>query len=201
MSDCKKIAFFDFDGTITTKDSLLEIIKFQKGNLSFYLGFLWHAPWLIAYRLNIIANDTVKQKILKYFFGGMKATDFQKACDDFAAARLPGIVRGEALREIRKHQAAGVEVVIVSASACNWIRKWSEALSLELICTALEITDGRITGRLTGRNCHGEEKVRRIRERWNLDEFEEIYAYGDTEGDRPMLALATQSYYKPFRNP
>ncbi|MFI5125150.1 MAG: HAD-IB family hydrolase [Chitinophagales bacterium] len=200
MSDCKKIAFFDFDGTITTKDTLLEVIQFQKGKYSFYRGFLWHAPWLIAYKLKLISNELVKQKILKYFFGGMEESVFQNACDGFAEAKLPTLIRAGALNEIRKLKAAGVEVVIVSASAGNWIRKWSDTLSLELVSTSLEIVNGRITGRLKGKNCHGAEKVRRIRERWNLNEFGEVYAYGDTQGDQPMLSLATKSYYKPFRN-
>ncbi len=66
-----KIAFFDFDGTITTKDTLLEIIKFQKGKRAFYIGFLLHGPWLLAYKLKLFPNDAVKQKILTYFFAGM----------------------------------------------------------------------------------------------------------------------------------
>ena len=177
MSDCKKIAFFDFDGTITTKDTLLEIIRFQKGTLSYYTGFLLHAPWLLAYKLKLIPNDTAKQQILKYFFGGMKEQDFQRACDAFAETRLPHLIRPGALKEIGKLKATGVEMVIVSASAGNWIRKWSDSLSLELVSTTLEIKDAK----------------------WNLNEYAEVYAYGDSGGDKPMLALATKSFYKPFR--
>ena len=67
----RKIAFFDFDGTITTKDSLLEIIKFQKGIPAFYTGLFFQLPWLIAFKIKIIPNDAAKQKMLTYFFGGM----------------------------------------------------------------------------------------------------------------------------------
>jgi phosphatidylglycerophosphatase C len=45
----RRIAFFDFDGTITTKDTLLEIIKFQKGTLRFYTGFLLCSPYIAAW--------------------------------------------------------------------------------------------------------------------------------------------------------
>jgi HAD superfamily phosphoserine phosphatase-like hydrolase len=102
------------------------------------------------------------------------------------------------LGEIRKLKAENTEIVIVSASAGNWISAWSDSLLLKLVSTSLEIKDGRMTGRIEGKNCHGQEKVRRIREKWNLDEFGEIYAYGDSEADKPMLALATKSFYKPF---
>ena len=52
----KAIAFFDFDGTITTKDTLLEFIRFSKGRFRFYLGFLLYSPYLIAYKIKLIAG-------------------------------------------------------------------------------------------------------------------------------------------------
>jgi phosphatidylglycerophosphatase C len=195
----KKIAFFDFDGTITTKDTLLEIIKFQKGRTSFYFGFILHAPWLIAYKLNWLSNNMAKQKILTYFFAGMDERVFQEKCDLFAENILPGIIRPGALSEINLLRSLNFEIVVVSASAGNWIRKWSESLSLQLIATKLKVKGGLITGEFDGGNNHGEQKVFNIRELWNLNEYEEIYAYGDSSGDKPMMGLATKSFYKPFR--
>jgi phosphatidylglycerophosphatase C len=194
-----KIAFFDFDGTITTKDTLLEIIKFQKGKLPFYMGFLFHAPWLIAYKLKLLPNDQAKQKMLIYFFGGMPEPVFQEACDLFAEKKLPGLIRPRALEEIGQLRKNGFEIVVVSASAGNWLRKWTDSLGLKLIATRLEVKNGLMTGRIDGKNCYGEQKVFRIREQWNLSEYNEVYAYGDSSGDGPMLALATRSFYKPFR--
>jgi phosphatidylglycerophosphatase C len=195
----KKIAFFDFDGTITTKDTLPEIIKFQKGKTAFYIGFLLHAPWLIAYKLNLFPNDQAKQKILIYFFGGTPELDFQKKCDLFAERKLPGLIRPGALTEIERLRGLGFELVIISASARNWLTAWTSRLSLKLIATRLEVIKGLVTGRIAGKNCHGDQKVFCIREQWDLSEYEEIYVYGDSAGDKPMLALATKSFYKPFR--
>jgi HAD superfamily hydrolase (TIGR01490 family) len=149
--------------------------------------------------MKLMPNDRAKQRVLKYFFGGMKAYDFQAACDDFASTRLPQLIRPRALQEMKKLKAGNVEIVIVSASAGNWIRKWSDSLSLELISTSLEIKDGLLTGKIAGNNCYGEEKVRRIRASYDLSRYETIYAYGDTPGDRPMLTLAGHAFYKPFR--
>jgi phosphatidylglycerophosphatase C len=56
-----------------------------------------------------------------------------------------------------------------------------------------------VTGRIEGKNIHGEQKTVSIREQWNLQEYAEIYAYGDSDSDKAMLALATKSFYKPFR--
>ncbi len=157
----KKIAFFDFDGTITTKDTLLEIIKFQKGRTSFYFGFILHAPWLIAYKLNWLSNNLAKQKILTYFFAGMDEQDFQEKCDLFAEKIIPGIVRPGALSEINVLRSRDFEIVVVSASAGNWISKWSESLSLQLIATKLEVKNGLITGKIEGENNHGVQKARK----------------------------------------
>jgi HAD superfamily hydrolase (TIGR01490 family) len=195
----KKIAFFDFDGTITTKDTLLEVIKFQKGKIAFCTGFLLNTPWLIAYKLNLIPNDQAKQKILTYFFAGTAEWVFQEKCDLFADRKLPELIRPAALTEIEQLRTLGFEMVVISASAGNWIRNWTNRLSLKLIATKLEVKNGLITGGIEGKNCHGEQKVACIREQWNLSEYKEIFVYGDSSGDKPMLALATKSFYKPFR--
>jgi phosphoserine phosphatase len=63
----------------------------------------------------------------------------------------------------------------------------------------MEVADGKITGMFEGMNCHGEEKVLRIKKHLDPQEYTLIYTYGDTKGDRPMLALGTHSHYKPFR--
>jgi phosphatidylglycerophosphatase C len=195
----RTIAFFDFDGTITTKDTLLEFIKFSKGRFRFYLGFALNSPWLIALKLKLISNQKAKEKILAWFFRGNSLPVFQDTCNQFAAQILPGLIRPKALHEIDLLRKKDATIVIVSASPENWIRPWAESNSLELIATRLQVIDLTLTGKIAGRNCHGEEKVARIGESVQLPDYEQIYAYGDTGGDKPMLRLAHHSFYKPFR--
>jgi phosphatidylglycerophosphatase C len=195
----KRIAFFDFDGTITTHDTLLEIIKFYKGRFRFYLGFIINAPFMIAWKAGIISNQAAKEKVLWYFFGGLPENNFQQRCDEFARTRIPLLLRSKALHEIEKLKTAGTEIVIVSASAENWITAWCRENGFRLAGTKLQIKNGLLTGKIEGRNCHGEEKVNRIHAAFNLSQYDEIYCYGDTKGDKPMLELATFSFYKPFR--
>jgi phosphatidylglycerophosphatase C len=196
----RKIAFFDFDGTITKKDTLLELIKFQKGKAGFYAGFLLYSPVLLAYKTGIISNDRAKQEILKFFFGGMPVALFQDKCDAFVREALPALIRPGALTEIDRLKNEEVEIVVVSASAGNWLSQWVNGQGLELISTVLETKNGLVTGRIEGKNCHGEEKVRRIHASRDLSRYDDIYAYGDSAGDKPMLSLATRAYYKPFRD-
>ncbi len=193
------IAFFDFDGTITTHDTLLEVIKFHKGSFRFYLGFIINAPYLLAYKAGIISNQTAKEKVLHYFFGGMQLPAFQQQCDAFAGTAMRSFIRPKAMEEIQRLKAAGTVVVIVTASAENWLHQWCLANNLSLLGTKLEAVNGRLTGKIDGRNCHGEEKVHRIRTGFDLSQYDEIFCYGDTKGDKPMLRLATFSFYKPFR--
>ena len=96
----KGIAFFDFDGTITKKDTLLEFIKFYKGNFNFYFGFLLHAPWLLAMKFKLLSNQSVKEKILKYFFSNENEEHFREKCTAFHQKILPALIRPGAINEI-----------------------------------------------------------------------------------------------------
>jgi HAD superfamily hydrolase (TIGR01490 family) len=195
----QRIAFFDFDGTITTRDTLLEFIKFYKGTGYFYLGFLLYSPLLLAYKLKIIPNYVAKQKVLQFFFGGENIQSFQNKCDEFSGAILPRLIRPKALKEIEKLKTLNATIVVVSASAENWIKKWAADNELNLIGTRLAVANNKITGSIDGKNCYGDEKVCRIKQHYDLYLFKEIYCYGDSGGDTAMLNLATYRFYKPFR--
>lgn len=195
----KGIAFFDFDGTLTRRDTLIEFIRFSKGTSRLVLGFLRHAIYLLAFKMKLVSNQAAKEKILQFYFHGTGVEEFNSLCRQFATQRLPQLVRPKAMAEVKKLQNEGYQVVVVSASPENWIREWADSIDVQLIASQLEVIDGRITGKLLGRNCYGEEKVRRILEKHSMKDYEVVYAYGDTRGDLPMLKLATNSFYKPFR--
>lgn len=196
----KGIAFFDFDGTITSSDTLLEFIKYVHGTPKFLAGFLLNMPYLLAYKLQLISNQAAKEKVLAFFFKGMSSTAFQNQCDAFARDIIPALIRPAALKEIQQLQEKEFTVVIVSASPANWIKNWSASVNASLLATNLVVKDDKLTGKIQGNNCHGREKVRRINAAFQLTDYQEIYAYGDTSGDQPMLALAGHAFMKPFRS-
>lgn len=101
-----------------------------------------------------------------------------------------------ALERIAWHKGRGDVVVVVSAALDVYLEPWCRALGVDVICTRLEVRDGRRTGRYLRGDCCGNEKARRIRERYTLSEFETVYAYGDTEEDRAMLAMADRQYFQ-----
>lgn len=116
----------------------------------------------------------------------------------YVKQRLPKILRPAGLQKLKWHQAQGHQIVIVSASTDYWLKPWTLGMGFELLATQLEINDNQLTGCYLGENCHGDEKVHRIKAAYDLAKFDEIYAYGDTSGDKPMLALAHHAFYKPF---
>ena len=195
----KQIAFFDFDGTITTKDTLLEFIKFCKGKRAFYTGFVLNAPYLLAYKAKLISNQKAKERILGYFFHNTTTAQFTAYCKDFAIQVLPKLIREKAKEEIETLKSKGFEVIVVTASAEDWVRPWTDAMQIGLIGTKLQLVKEKITGKIQDINCHGEEKVKRIKAKYKLDEYQVIHAYGDTSGDHAMLKIAHEKYYKPFR--
>lgn len=194
----KEIAFFDFDGTITTKDTLLEFIKFSRGNFRFLLGFLLNGHYLVAYKLKLISNQSAKEKILQFFFKNTSFEKFKEYCSEFSKNILPKLMRPKALLEIQKLQQKGCIVVVVSASPENWISDWAKKMEVHVIASKLEVKDEKLTGKIFGKNCHGNEKVRRILEQYFITGYDVVYAYGDSKGDLPMLKLATEPFYKPF---
>ncbi|MDP9081178.1 MAG: haloacid dehalogenase-like hydrolase [Bacteroidota bacterium] len=194
-----KIAFFDFDGTITTKDTLLEVIKYQKGKAGFYTGFLLNAPFMVALKLKLISNQAAKERMLTYFFKGTDLKSFQQSCDSFIDNALSSMIRPAALEEIERLKAEGFEIVVVSASPENWIRKWSNANGLGLIATKLQSVNNVLTGCIDGVNNNSDEKAVRIKAEYDLSKYSEINCYGDSSGDHAMLVLGTKAFFKPFR--
>lgn len=192
------IAFFDFDGTITTRDSMLELIKFHHGKMRFYSGLAMLSPWMIGMKLKLISNQKAKEKLLGWFFKNYNADTFSKVCAAFIQERLPNIIKPSAIEKINEHKKNGDEVAVVSASATNWIEGWCKQMEVACIATQLEVGDNKITGKLAGINCNYNEKANRILRQYNLENYSFIYCYGDTKGDKAMLQLATHAFFRTF---
>jgi phosphatidylglycerophosphatase C len=95
---------------------------------------------------------------------------------------------------LRWHAEQGHEVVLVSASLDVYLAEVTRRLGANaLLCTTLEVDDGKVTGRLIGGNCRGPEKAKRLRTHLG-DAPASIWAYGDSSGDRELLAMADHRF-------
>ena len=205
----QKLYFFDFDGTLTSADTLICFIRYACGTWRLLLGFALFSPLIVLMKLGLYPNYRAKQRIFAWYFRGMTAHDFDDVCRRFAADNSR-LMRLKGLDKLRQVFADGETVAIVSASIDNWVAPFFDILKRESVSdfhvlgTKVEIdSNGRLTGRFLTKNCYGPEKVNRIlklypdlaHHRANYD----IVAFGDSRGDREMLNFADEAHYKPFR--
>jgi len=195
----KTLALFDFDGTITTRDTFTSFVKFYHGSVKFTAGFLFFSPLLALMKLGVYDNGLVKNMVFSYFFKGEEEHKFNEKCRSYCTTVLPSLIREGAIDQIYDHTENNNKIVIVSASPENWIIPWAKPLGIDVISTLVEIKDGKLTGLLGSKNCYGPEKVVRINKQLSLSEYDQIEAYGDSRGDKEMFEIATKSSYKPFR--
>lgn len=199
----KKVYLFDFDGTITSADTLLHFIRFACGTWRFLLGFFLHSPMIIAMKLKLCDNGMTKQKVFSWFFRGMSIDVFDNLCKRFATENF-NLMRPKATDLLNRLFRDGEDIVIVSASLVNWVSPFFTHIqrdsksNFHVLGTIPEVKDGVITGRFLTYNCYGAEKVHCIRRLYPDRENYHFIAFGDSNGDKQMLAFADESYYRIF---
>lgn len=196
----KKVYAFDFDGTLTTKDTLLEFIRFTRGNTAFLFGFLLFSPLLVLMKLKLYPNWKTKQRVFSWFFKGMLIDDFNHLCTEFALYNKQ-LLRPKGMKAIKKAIEEDSQVVIISASIDNWVRPFFDEMGNNIIVvgTKIEVSNNYLTGKFITNNCYGVEKVRRLQALFPQRETYTLIAFGDSRGDKELLAYANQGFYKPFR--
>ena len=197
----QKLILFDFDGTLTTKDTMIEFIRFVRGGGKSLWSYAWLFPTLFGMKMGWVANDRAKVRLLKHHFAGMSRQDLEGFAKRFCKEVVPGLLRPEGIRVLEAYRADGDRVILVSASLELWLKPWAEDRDIELLSTKGAWEGDRFTGELDGPNCNGEEKVRRVRAHVREEIYSEVIAYGDSSGDKAMLAMADQGHFKPFRDP
>ena len=187
----KQIYAYDFDGTLTIRDTLLEFICFACGTARFLLGFLLYSPLLVLMKLRLYSNGKAKQKVFAHFFQGMAIDEFDALCQDFARTHRH-LLRPEVVRQLEQALSEGSEVLVVSASIDNWVQPFFP--KVKVLGTQIEVIDGSLTGRFLTPNCYGQEKVRRILALYPDRSEYHLTAFGDSRGDREMLAFADEAH-------
>ena len=194
------VAAFDFDGTLTRRDTLLPYLAIGLGWARFGLVMLQCAPWLLAYALRLLPNHVAKARLLRLAFSGRTTAEV----DDWTTrwlATLSTQLRPNAMAQLAAHQRAGHCCVMVSASPDVYLQRAARQLGFDaLVCTEMAVASGVFTGNMQTPNCHGEQKVIRLRA-WlagqnRCAEGVTLHAYGDTPADQPMLRMAEHAWYR-----
>jgi HAD superfamily hydrolase (TIGR01490 family) len=194
----KNIAFFDFDGTITSSDSLMHFIMWYFKWPKLIVKSFQFLPFFIYYQGLKNDNSKAKEKLFQLLWGGTDLTLFQKKCTQFGDKILPMHLKKKAVNRLQWHLKKGDDVFVVSASIVNYLKPLTSSLGVQLIATRLKTKNQKITGEFEGQNCYRVEKSNRIIEEIDLTQYENIFAYGDSKGDTEMLDLASYKFYKKY---
>jgi phosphatidylglycerophosphatase C len=189
------VAAFDFDGTLTVRDSFNAFLRWRSGRRR----FVRLIPEALAYAGHR-DRGRIKAEAVRVFLGGVGRHVLERDAEAFAAENWHRLMRPDALSRWREHQAAGDLCVIVTASPEATVAPFARRLGADLLLgTPLVFSaGGRVVGMDRIENCRGEEKVRRLREAFGPD-VRLAAAYGDTSGDREMLEIAERPGFRVFK--
>lgn len=188
----RSAAFFDLDKTIIATSSSAAFSRpMMKGGLftradavrAAYAHFLFSvggADERQTTRLRDALSELVK---------GWDISKVNEIVAETIHELIDPVVYEEALALIRRHQANGRDVIIVSASGAELVAPIADLLGAEYwIASQMEIKDGVYTGEITF-YAYGEAKADAIRELARARGYDlgSCYAYSDSITDEPML--------------
>lgn len=192
----KKLYCFDFDGTITTKDTMFLFLKFYNPS-RFYFQFLRHIPLFILMKIKLANTEKVKKSLIASVIKNEKETKLNETAQQFFEAYKNSIIRTTAMDFIKNIDENSTPY-LVTASLDVWVKPFADYFKFGCISTLAKYEDGVFTGDFASKNCNGQEKVNRIKATIDTSKFDKTIAFGDTSGDKQMLDWADESYFKFF---
>ncbi|ACG78226.1 phosphoserine phosphatase [Phenylobacterium zucineum HLK1] len=193
------VVAFDFDGTLTIKDSFTAFLKWRAGPLRWWLGCLRLAPAALAYLFHR-DRGRIKAAAVRVFLRGVPHDRLESDARRFAADHARRLLRPDAVATWKRWRERGARIVIVTASPDIVVAPFGRGLGAHLILgTQLSFdAQNRVLGAFSGPNCRGAEKVVRLHEVFGPD-LRLAAAYGDTSGDTEMLAIADEAGFRVFK--
>lgn len=194
----KEIVAFDFDGTLSIRDSFTAFLKWRVGPMVWAAGMVQLVPAALRY---VVDRDrgAIKAASVDLFIKGLSRKQISDEAESYAASVYAHFMRPDALACWEAWGKKGVHRVIVTASPETTIEPFARRLKADnLIGTQFEFdADDKLTGRFATPNCRREQKVLRIREVYG-DDVRILAAYGDTSGDEQMIAEAEEKGFRVF---
>ncbi|MCB9342587.1 MAG: HAD-IB family hydrolase [Saprospiraceae bacterium] len=192
----KTLVLFDFDGTLSKRDSLLPFILFSVKPMNLILkAAIWSFRLFGLLLRGKLNKERAKEALMASLYKGLTKAQLNELGSRFFAVKSKDLMYPDMMQIMHQYKTDGATVAIVSAAVDIWLEAFCVQQKVALICTQTAFDGEYFTGKFAGPNCNNEEKVRRIKERFSLDQFDHIIAYGNTKGDWPMLGLAHESWY------
>ncbi|MEC5395200.1 HAD family hydrolase [Bergeyella sp. RCAD1439] len=193
----KKLYCFDFDGTLTNRDTMFLFLRFYRPS-RYYVQYLKHLPLFVLLKLRLVKAEGVKKSFISGVLKGETRGAIERKAQAFFQRYYPEIIRENALEFIANRDRQNTEALLVTASMDLWVRPFAEKFGMSLLATEGYFQQEVFTGEFKTPNCNGEQKVFRIRQFIEGKRYDKIIAFGDTSGDRPMMKFADDRYYRFF---
>ncbi|MFK7949367.1 MAG: HAD-IB family hydrolase [Saprospiraceae bacterium] len=192
----KNLILFDFDGTLSDRDSLVDLFIFTHGFIRFCWNMFISIPVIIVWKLGLYDAKKGKNFVVNSFYRGWTKSRINEQAELFLNNRMPKILRKDAIELVESYQNKNNTIVIVSANIDIHLNAFCEKYQLHLICTNLLYENGIYTGKFASSNCDKQEKVNRIKAIYNKNDFDKVIAFGNSSGDKAMLNWANEGYYR-----
>lgn len=191
------LALFDFDGTLYSHDSFTGFIFHVLKKRHIIWRGLKILPWITAYYLKIYPAHRMRPKLYLAMFKDADVEIIYPLALQYAN-KILGNLDPTLFEQLKMHRKLGHKVILVSATIDLYLEMIANTLSIELLCSKVEIKNRKLTGKYLTPDCSCLQKKLRILEAINLVDYEMIYAYGNSEEDKEMLSLAQHSYMVGF---
>jgi phosphatidylglycerophosphatase C len=181
------VAVWDVDGTLTRTDTMLPFLRRIAGPATVTTALV---PAIGRHLTGAERRAQAKAILLRRVLAGRDATEVDSKARRYAEDIVAHRLRPDALRRWRWHQRHGHRLVIVSASLDLYLRHLGAHLGAEeVICTSMEVVDGRLTGAMSTPSCRGPEKAVRLATYLRDKPGNPVWVYADSAADRPMMAV------------
>lgn len=194
----RPIVAFDFDGTLTIRDSFTAFLRWRAGPAGWAIGLAKMTPALAAY-IGDRDRGRIKAASVREFLHGVERQTLEAEAERYADQVWDRFMRPDALACWKAWGEKGAHRVIVTASPETTVAPFARRLGAEGLLGTQLVFDAqdRVTGAFAGENCRGEEKVCRLRAAYGED-MKLTAAYGDTSGDTEMIAVAAEKGFRVF---
>ena len=192
MIEKRKLAIFDFDGTLIKIQSAdyfcLIVALFELKIQALFKIIFYKSIFFRIYSKFTKSNQIVKYKILHLIKGvsHSKLIELSKFYSNFLKSKR--ILKVQDILD--NHINKGDEVVIISAGYAIYLREYFKNKNVSIIASEFDFCNYIFQGKLKNKDCLGKDKIVYLKENFNLQSYSKIYAYTDHMSDLPLLSLA-----------
>lgn len=189
-----RAAVFDFDGTLTRRDTLFPMAIFLAAN-GYIVSFSKFFYYYLGFKLHLFSNEELKNRFAKYFFKGKSLDQINKILLEFIQKKV--VHKTNVFDSFLHSLNNDYRVIIVSANFDVVIKTWLQSINIinidavEVVATNLVCHDGLYTGEILGDVCRGSVKSIKLKNTIDIEKYY-IISYADEASDVDIMSLADE---------